>query len=188
MAEALLRARLVDVAPAVTVGSAGLLFDGRPAEPNAVKAMSRYGLDISTHTAQKISLELLQGASLILGMERQHVREVAALDAALFPRSFTLPELVNLGEIGDRRPGQSLDDWVHEIGAVRSPDGYAASDPRLEIADPMGRSLRAFRACAVAIDQSVTALVASAWPTPPPSDHPVAPAPSGGIHADRDRR
>lgn len=191
MAEVLLRARLADVDPTVTVGSAGLLFDGREAELNAVKAMGQLGLDLRRHASQRISAELLAGTSLILGMERKHVREVATLAPDLFARSFTLPEVVNLARIiGAREPGEPLRSWAERVGALRSPADYAYPDPAAEIRDPMGQSLRGFRACAESIDRRLAALVELAWPASSPNhrDSRVAPATSGGIHADRDRR
>lgn len=189
MAEAMLRARLATVAPRLVVGSAGLLFDGRPAEPNAVRAMAKRDLDISDHRARTISTDLLGDATLILGMERVHVRKVATLDPDLFGHSFTLPELVQSGTIvGAREPGQKVADWIHGISRHRSPADYSHRDTTVEIVDPMGGSFRSFRSCADTIDAQLALLVELVWPTPPPSDRLVAPATSGGIHADRDRR
>ena len=48
MAEALLRARLADVDPSIEVASAGLLFDGRPAE----RAISLVGVPGSVSNDQ----------------------------------------------------------------------------------------------------------------------------------------
>lgn len=191
MAEAMLRARLADVDPSLEVGSAGLLFDGRPAERHAVKVMAQRGLDIRDHRSQIISVELLAPTSLILGMQRTHVREVAALDPALFARSFTLPELVHAGRlVGPPVRGETLRGWAERIGSLRSPADYELPDPGAEIADPMGQSVRAFRACAERIDDRLAELVELAWPAhdATPGDDRVAPATSGGPHADRDRR
>ena len=189
MAEVLLRARLATVAPDVVVGSAGLLFDGRPAERNAERAMAKRGLDLRGHEARTISLELLEDASVIIGMERQHITAVADLDADLFARTFTLPELVrSVDVVGPRRPDTDLRSWVELAGSVRSLDNYGLADAAAEIADPMGGTGRAFRACADAIDGLLETFVGLAWPEPSPRDPLVAPATTGGIHADRDRR
>jgi protein-tyrosine phosphatase len=188
MAEALLRARLAEVAPEVTVGSAGLLFEDRPAEHHAIRTMAGQGLDIAEHRSRIIAADLLAGASLILGMERTHVREVAALDPRLFARSFTLPEVVTLGRIvGPRRPGEGLAAWAERVGSFRNADDYALAAPHTEITDPMGRGARTFRECAAAIDRQLAALVELAWPTSEDGEA-VAPATTGGTHADRDRR
>ena len=191
MAEALLRARLADVDPSIEVASAGLLFDGRPAERNAVKAMAQRGLDLRDHRSQIISAELLAPASLILGMQRTHVREVVALGPDLFARSFTLIELVHAGRIvGPPVRGETLRGWAERIGTLRSQADYELPDPGSEISDPMGQSARAFRACAETIDARLAELVELAWPTydATPGDPRVAPATTGGPHADRDRR
>ncbi|MCU1372383.1 MAG: hypothetical protein JWO77_3577 [Ilumatobacteraceae bacterium] len=189
MAEGLLRAQLATAAPDVTVASAGLLFDDRPAERHAVKAMARLGLDISGHTAQKVTPELLAGASVIIGMERQHILEVTKLDETLFARAFTLPELVRSVEvIGPRPPGVDLRTWVERAGSMRTPEDYVTRDPSSEIPDPMGGSARTFRACADSLDRLLATFVGLAWPEPTPRDPAVAPATTGGIHADRDRR
>jgi protein-tyrosine-phosphatase len=189
MAEALLRARLAVVAPDIVVGSAGLLFDDRPAERNAVRAMAKRGLDISSHVARTISLDLLRDASVIIGMERAHVREVGNLDLDLFARSYTLRELVAAVDvIGPRPDGADLRSWVESAGVARNPLDYAASEVGADIADPLGGSLRTFRACADTLDDLLATFVELGWPTPRPRDPAVAPATTGGIHADRDRR
>lgn len=187
MAEGILRARLAEVAPTVTVGSAGLLFDGREAEPDTIRVMRKRGIDVAEHRARQISTDLLAEASLILGMERRHVREVVVLDTDLWLRSFTLPEFVALaGVVGPRHAGEPLRTWVEHIGGLRNASDYINEDRAAEIADPFGRSARAYRATADQIEAKVDALVALAWPTPEPGG--LAPATPGAPHADRHRR
>jgi protein-tyrosine phosphatase len=189
MAEELLRARLSEAAPEVVVGSAGLLFDGRPAERHAVKALARLGLDLSGHRSQIVSAELLADTSVVIGMERQHLIELDKLDPELFARSFTLPELVRSVDVmGPRPEGVDLRSWVERSGSMRTLEDYLHRDPSSEIADPMGSSGRVFRSCADQIDQLLATFVDLAWPVSHPSDPAVAPATTGGIHADRDRR
>lgn len=191
MAEVILRARLAERAPEVVVGSAGLLFEGREAEPQARRVLAKRGLDLDEHRSRTISAELLAPTSLIIGMERDHVRKVALLDPSFFARSFTLPELVRAASIvGAREPEVSLRDWAERMGSMRDPGDYAYADPASEIADPFGRSGRAFRASADLIANEIDALVELAWPatTTPPSGGAAAPATTGGSHADRDRR
>jgi protein-tyrosine phosphatase len=188
MGEGLLRAQLAERAPTVVVGSAGLLFDGRPAEPEVIKVMAKRGVDLSSHQARRISAALLCDASLILGMERRHVREVTVLDPSLWRRTYTLPEFAALaGEAGPRRPGESLRDWVEAVGAERSSVKYARDAPASEIDDPYGGSARAYRLTASAIAKHLDHVVALAWPTPELGGD-VAAATPGGSHADRHRR
>lgn len=77
MAEGLARAYSSQRGWAVEVASAGLLgLEGRPAEPNAVRAMSELDIDISGHVARGLSAELVTWADYILGMELHHTTEV----------------------------------------------------------------------------------------------------------------
>lgn len=188
MAATLLRARLRDVAPEVEVASAGLLFDDRPAEPNAVRAMRHRGLDVADHRSQRIDLDLLADASLILGMERGHLRAVCELSPDLFGRAYTLPEFVRSAAVFGERPASTpLRTWAERIGAARTPAALELDDPVISVADPMGGSRRTFRACADQLAELIDELVELAWPVHDPGDD-VATATPGGIHADRDRR
>ena len=180
MAEAILRARLADRAADVVVGSAGLYFDGRPAEPGAVKALARRGLDLAPFRSRIISAELLAGASLVLGMEQRHVREVSVLDPSLFARTFTLPEFAAAVAEAEPRGTASLADWVRELGRDRSVADHLGADPTLEVADPMGLSSRAFRTCADRLETLVDQIVEAAWPRVDASATPVrSPTPGG---------
>ena len=164
MAEVMLRARLATRAPEVTVGSCGLLFDGRPAEPGAVRAMARRGLDLDRFRSQVMTAEVFDGSSLILVMERLHVREVSVLAPALFGRTYTLPEFVDQAEPFGPRGQEPLLDWVTRIGQMRRPADYLVEDLRSEVPDPMGQTGRAFRRIADQIDDLLARLVDLAWP------------------------
>lgn len=80
MAEGLLRARLAHLGHG-TVESAGIAaLVGRPAEPHAIEACARRGVDISAHRARQLTPELLGAADVVLVMEdgqRQHLERLA---------------------------------------------------------------------------------------------------------------
>lgn len=164
MAEALLRERLADRAPSVTVGSIGRLFDGRPAEKGAIKAMAGYGIDLTGHVSRKQTPALIAGSSVILAMEKVHVRDLSVLAPGTFERTFTLPEFVRIVEAAPPRTDADLRAWVAALGAEREHVGYLATSGEEEIADPMGRSARTFRACAAEIDALLERLVERVWP------------------------
>lgn len=164
MAEALLRARLEHRIPPVVVGSAGLRFDGRGPERGAIRAMARRGIDIGGARSQIISAEMLEQASLVLGMERYHVREVAALRPDRFARTYTIVEFVEDAEVFGPRGDEPLSGWVERIGRLRTIDSYAGTDPASEVADPMGRSGRFFRTVADQLEALVDRLAFLAWP------------------------
>jgi protein-tyrosine-phosphatase len=79
MAEALLRSALHGRGVDATVSSAGLFRGGVPASPGSVRAMARRGLDLGEHRSRTLTGDLLEGADLVLGMARLHVKE-AVLD------------------------------------------------------------------------------------------------------------
>lgn len=69
MAEGLLRARLARLGR-ITVESAGIAaLVGRRAEPCAVDAVARRGVDISGHRARQLTPELLATADVVFVME-----------------------------------------------------------------------------------------------------------------------
>lgn len=81
MAEGLLRARLEQLGHG-SVTSAGIAaLVGRPAEPHAVAALARRGIDISGHRARQLTPELLSAADVVLVMEdaqRVHLERLSA--------------------------------------------------------------------------------------------------------------
>jgi protein-tyrosine phosphatase len=81
MAEGLLRARLARLGHG-TVESAGIAaLVGRPAEPHAVAACARRGIDISAHRARQLTPELLAAADVVLVMDdaqRHHLERLSA--------------------------------------------------------------------------------------------------------------
>src|SRR5687768_8238326 len=111
MAEALLRHRLSGIGVDARVASAGLLRPDQPASAHGVDILRQRGLDMTGHRSQAMSRELLRSADLILAMAREHVREAVVLDPSLWPRTFTLKELVRRGEaVGPRGQDETLPD------------------------------------------------------------------------------
>jgi protein-tyrosine-phosphatase len=166
MAEALLRARLAERGIDEPVSSAGMLFDDRPPEDGAVRALARRGLDISGHRSRTLTPDMIAEADLVIGMERRHVREAAVLVEGSFSRAFTLPELVASGQVVGPRGDLPMRSWAGHITASRKIDQYLGDDPTEEVPDPMGQSRRAFRATADLLDELLTELVDLAWADP----------------------
>ena len=139
MAEALLRQRLGDLGVDARVASAGLLQAGNPASAHGIDIVRGRGLDMSTHRSRTMSRDILSQADLILGMAREHVREAVVLDPSLWPRTFTLKELVRRGEAaGPRRGGETLEEWLVRVGQGRRVADLTGSSPLDDIADPIG--------------------------------------------------
>ncbi len=164
MAEVLLRQRLDDLGVDARVASAGLLQAGQPASAHGVDILRGRGLDMTTHRSRSMSREILSSADLILGMAREHVREAVVLDQSLWPRTFTLKELVRRGEAaGPRRAGESLDGWLARVGEGRRVAELTGSSSADDIADPIGGPRSAYERLAMELDDLLDRLVAVAF-------------------------
>ncbi|HEV3498610.1 MAG TPA: hypothetical protein VHA34_19900 [Actinomycetes bacterium] len=164
MAEVLLRQRLGDLGIDARVASAGLLQPGNPASAHGVDILRGRGLDMTTHRSRRISRDILAQADLILGMAREHVREAVVIDAALWPRTFTLKELVRRGEAaGPRAGGESLQDWLARVGHGRRVADLMGSSSLDDIADPIGGPRSAYERLAAELDDLLDRLVKVAF-------------------------
>lgn len=166
MAEGLLARRLGEAGVRASVSSAGLMRGGAPATAHAVRTVARRGVDLSGHRSRTLAPELVEGADLVLGMTREHVREAVVLVPHALAKAFTLKELVARAEMaGRRRADESLADWLGRAGAGRRASDLlgATSDPELDIADPVGGPASAYERTAAEIDELVERLVELAW-------------------------
>lgn len=167
MAEVLLRHRLGLIDASVRVTSAGTHAGTHPATQHGQQVMAARGLDLSSHTSRRLDVPLIDGADLIVGMAREHVREVASLDPTALDRTFTLKELVGVATgIGPRRAGESLSEWLGRVGVQRRRADLVGigHDAAFDIEDPVGRGLRDYEATAEEIDHLLAVLVERAWP------------------------
>jgi protein-tyrosine phosphatase len=113
MAEGLLRERFARRGRG-TVASAGLFaLVGRPAEPHAVEALARRGIDISGHRARQLTPELLADFDVVLVMETAQQQHLERLSPATRGR-------------------------VHRIGRT---GGYDVADPFRRPAEAYERAL-----------------------------------------------
>jgi protein-tyrosine-phosphatase len=165
MAEALLKARLETLGVHAVVESAGLLESGREVASGTVRALAGHGIDVRRHRSCNLDATTVEGASLILGLERAHVREVVLLAPSAWSRAFTLKELVRRGEaMGQRQPGESLDVWLTRAHAGRSHHDLLGIDTTDDVFDPYGLADDAYTETAAEIDDLVTKLATLAWP------------------------
>lgn len=167
MAETLLRSHLAGSGDDVNLSSAGLMEGGRPATDHGRTVMAERGLDLSGHVSRHLDPELVASADLIIGMAREHVREVAVIDRTALARAFTLKELVrDATAVGPRPAGQSLAGWLGRVAGGRRPATLlgAGHDDAYDVADPIGRSKADYRATADELDHLLACLVEMAWP------------------------
>ena len=164
MAEVLLRERLSRLGVDARVASAGLLRSGQPASAHGVDILRERGLDMTTHRSRAMTREILSSADLLLGMAREHVREAVVTDPSLWPRTFTLKELVRKGEAaGPRQAGEPLASWLARAGQGRRVADLTGSSPEDDITDPIGGPRPAYERLALELDGLLDRLVAVAF-------------------------
>jgi protein-tyrosine phosphatase len=160
MAETLLRHRLSGMGVDATVASAGLLRPDQPASAHGVDILRERGLDMTAHRSRAMTRDMLRGSDLVLAMAREHVREAVVLDPSLWPRTFTLKELVRRGQsIGPRRPDEALSDRLARAGQGRRIADLSGSSPADDVADPYGGPRSAYDRMAVELDDLLDRLV-----------------------------
>jgi protein-tyrosine phosphatase len=163
MAEAMLRHRLAELGVDARVASAGLLRSGNPASDHGVDVLRGRGIDMTAHRSRSMSRDILTSADLLLAMAREHVREAVVMDPSIWPRTFTLKELVRRGEMaGPRRPGEPLRDWLARVGQGRRVADLTGSSPDDDIADPIGGPRSAYERLAIELDGLLDRFVALA--------------------------
>jgi protein-tyrosine phosphatase len=165
MAEALLTDRLAALGSAATVRSGGMLGDGEPSRPEAMAAMVSYGLDIALHRSRQVAAEDLERADLILAMAREHVRYAVVTAPTVWPRAFTLKELVRRGAaIGHRRPGVSLAGWLARVHEGRERMALLGDNDDDDVADPVGGPQRGYTETAAILSGLLDQLIDLCWP------------------------
>ena len=164
MAEALLTNRLSALGSAATVRSGGMLGDGEPPRPEAITAMARYGLDIAAHRSRRVTAEDLERADLTLAMARENLRHAVVTAPAVWPRAFTLKELVRRGEAaGPRAPGQDLAGWLARAHDGRERTALLGDSAADDVADPTGGPPDGYTETAAILGSLLDRLVALCW-------------------------
>lgn len=164
MAAALLLRNLRVLRIPVAVRSAGLLQGGEASSPGAIWALARYGLEISGHRSQRVTVADLTWADLVLGMAREHVRHAVVTAPDTWPRAFTLRELVRRGEeIGPAKPAEPLADWLARVHEGREHAALLGDSPVDDVADPMGGPPQAYADTAALLDELMGRLAGLCW-------------------------
>ena len=160
MAEALLRARLArqGIEGAVEVSSAGLWEGGSPVSEPVLAAVAERGGDLGSHRSRRVTVEMARDADLVVGLAREHVHEVVALDPDLAARTFTLKGLARrLDGLPPRPAGQALSEYV-------AADDTLDAGPDDDVEDPYGRPVSAVTESADEIDALLDRVVPRLWP------------------------
>lgn len=161
MAEVLLRRVLAERRLPARVRSGGRLAGGQLAAAEAVQAMAVRGLQLSGHRSHRITAEDVRDADLILGLAREHVRDVVVLEPGAWARTFTVKEVVRRGlQVGPRRKEDSWGAWLAQVHAGRRWSDLLGESAEDDVADPAGRPLAEYLKTAELLEELSTALIA----------------------------
>jgi protein-tyrosine phosphatase len=151
--------------PDVTVESAGTLGTTAGVPVELQHEGATYGLDLSAHRPRRVDAETIARADLVIGLERAHLRETVLADPPSFARTFTLREIVRRGrEHGPRPEGQTLADWLGQLGEGRRHTELLGTSPLDDIRDPMGGTSEDYRTMLTELAASTRTLHSLAWP------------------------
>ncbi len=149
----------------VRVTSAGLRLAGEPASGHGVDVLGTRGIDLSAHRSRIVDRELLESTDLVLAMAREHLREAVLALPDIWPRAFTLKELVRRGEtIGPRAPGESVGQWIARAHSGRNRQDLLGSSSTDDVEDPIGLDRSAYEKTADELSDLVDRLVDLLWP------------------------
>jgi protein-tyrosine phosphatase len=133
-----------------------------PATRDAIAAVAERGLDISSHRSRALDRRVIANADLVLGMTREHVREVVTREHDALCRTFTFKEIVRRGE-SSPRAHEPLADWVEAIAADRGVEDLLGSSREDDIEDPVGLPLGQYRKTMSQLDDLAECLVDVGW-------------------------
>lgn len=166
MAEALLTRRLAALGSAATVRSAGMLGDGEPPRPEAVTVMAGYGLDIAAHRSRRVIAEDLEAADVTLAMARENLRHAVVTEPTVWPRAFTLRELLRRGgAVGPRAAGEDLAGWLARVHDGRERAALLGDSPNDDVADPAGGAPAGYAETAALLSELLDQLAGLCWAT-----------------------
>jgi protein-tyrosine-phosphatase len=140
------------------IGSAGLIHGGRPVPPNGLLVSAELGLDLADHLSRQADVHGLRDWDVILTMTREHVRELVAADATLWPRVFTIKQFRRWIEENSPPPGTGLGGWIDSAAAERSRFDIVGTSPHDDIDDPLRSPPEAWRAMAGVMDEELAAV------------------------------
>jgi protein-tyrosine-phosphatase len=129
--------------------------------PESVLAARERGADIEGHVAREVTGQMVERATLILAMAREHRDGLSRFSPETAHKTFTMKELVRILESLPVPPDAAhvvLADRVAAADAARSA-GFAGNPADEDVADPLGLPLESYRAVAWELDEWLHRLV-----------------------------
>lgn len=172
-AAAALLARGLPPGSGVEVTSAGTSAVREQAVPAPLtQALAERGVDLAGHRPRQLTLEQVRGADLVLVATRAHRATVVGAVPGALRVTFTLREMARLlaastgtargvGPAAPATPGGEVARWASLAPTAAQRRGAPAGADD-DLADPYGRSARAYRACVRDVERAAATILGSA--------------------------
>jgi protein-tyrosine phosphatase len=123
--------------------SAGMNVENNQVAPREFMELALVrGIDLRDHQQVTFTPDLGEDADLVLTMTRDLLRSLVVETPALWPKSFTLLELVRRGvSLEPPRLGDTLAAWIARVHASRDRSELLGTDPIDDIRDPQADTL-----------------------------------------------
>lgn len=135
------------------VRSAGT-HGGLRKDPTMVRAARDAGYDLTAHISRPIDRDELEGAQLVVAMDRGHIERIVPEAPSVWPRIFTLGELVRRASaLPAGTVVGTFDEWVDLVGDGRTTDEIFGAPVTDDVADPHGHPIGKHREAVRRIDE-----------------------------------
>jgi protein-tyrosine phosphatase len=168
-AEWFLAQRVSELGPSdVIVDSAGTRGTTSKVPAHLQVEGAAYGLDLSTHVPRRIDQDTVNRADMVIGMAREHLREIVLAEPSSFTKCFTLREIVRRArESGQRDRLQPVSEWLVQLSAGRRHVELISDSKVDDIPDPMGGTSDDFRTMLSEVATLTRTLHSFTWPKEP---------------------
>ncbi len=138
-AEVMLSRALAGAGVDASVSSAGLeVVEGQVAPEDFVEIALVRGIDLRAHRPTSFSNDVAERTGLVLAMTRGLLRTMVLSAPSIWPRSFTLLEVVRRGtSTTPPVEGESMAGWLNRVHASRDRAELTSLDPIDDLRDPM---------------------------------------------------
>lgn len=138
-AEVMLTRTLAGTEVDAAVASAGLeVVEGQVPPDDFVAIALDRGIDLRAHRPTPFSKEDAAASDLVLAMTRSLLRTMVLSAPVIWPRSFTLKELVRRGtSTTPPVPGETVATWLGRVHGSRDRAELTSLDPVDDLRDPM---------------------------------------------------
>ena len=135
-----------------------------PEALRAIRVLECGAVDMSEYRSRQLTSKDIEDADVVVGMAREHVREVVVLIPEAWNRTFTLKELVRVGEqVGNRIGNEKISDWLARASEGRRRQDHLGASTSDDVEDPIGGTPLAFKQSANEIDLLCRQLVELLW-------------------------